>query len=145
MTIEILHQVTEINLRDLKNLIGELNAGFSGKIDEAMLRDLVESRHHAVFVAKENSKTIGLAILTEILDLCDGRIAYLSDFVIGSKVRAQGVGSAIWGEMLKWCRQRDIRLMEFTSNPSREAAHRFYLNKGCKLYDTTVFKLKISE
>ena len=49
---------------------------------------------------------------------------------VAGNLRGQGVG----GEMINWaveqCRARDCRMVQLTSDKSREAAHRFYERLG---------------
>jgi len=144
MKVEILREFREADATDLGELMCELKPDFAGEIDAKMLREIIASPHHAIFAARDHSRIVGVAILSEILDLADGRIAYLSCFATSAHIRSRGVGSAIWDAMLDWCAAREIKLMEFTSNKTRAAAHNFYLKKGCQIYDTTVFKLLLT-
>ncbi|RKW01635.1 MAG: GNAT family N-acetyltransferase, partial [Candidatus Saccharimonas sp.] len=42
-----------------------------------------------------------------------------------------------------WGQQHGATKLTFTSNPKRQAAHRFYLHKGATIYNTTVFEKTI--
>jgi len=107
-------------------------------VDEALLRAIIESPYHDQLVARLDGRIVGAASLSLLMGPGVGRQGYLEDFVTDPSVRGQGVGDKIWQAMLGWCREREVAL-EFTSHPSRVAAHRFYGRQGAAVRDTTVF------
>ena len=88
---------------------------------------------------------VGTATLNLIVGTA-GEKAWLEDFVTSSEesVRGKGMGYAIWGELLNWCREREVNL-SFTSNPDREAARRFYERQGAEIIATTVFRVPVEK
>lgn len=110
-------------------------------IDQKLLTQIVESPYHEQIVARLNGKIVGAATLSLIMGPAVGRQARLEGFVTHPEIRGQGIGSRIWDEILLWCNERGIDL-EFTSNPSRTAAHKFYLARGAEIRDTTTFHVR---
>jgi len=107
-------------------------------IPQELLTEIIESPYHEQIAARMNGKIVGTATLSLIMGPAVGKQAHLEGFVTDPTVRGRGIGSQIWDEVLKWCNERNVDL-EFTSNPSREAAHNFYRARGAKIRDTTTF------
>ena len=107
-------------------------------VHEALLTQIITSPYHEQIVARLGDKIVGAATLSIIMGPAVGKQARLEGFVTDPEIRGQGIGSRIWDEIMKWCDEHGVDL-EFTSNPSRKAAHDFYLARGAKVRDTTVF------
>lgn len=109
-------------------------------IPEDLLREIINSPHHEQLVARLDSLIVGAATLSILMGPAAGTVGYLEDFVTDSELRGRGIGDRVWNEMMKWCNERGVGL-EFTSKPSRKAAHSFYLSHGAMIRDTTVFRV----
>lgn len=123
--------------------IGRLMPFLSQRMDDApipeeLLREIIESPYHEQIVARQDGKIVGAATLSLIMGPAVGKQAHLEGFVTDPTARGRGIGSQIWDEILKWCSAREVDL-EFTSNPSREAAHNFYRARGAQIRNTTTF------
>ena len=110
-------------------------------IAEELLTEIITSPYHEQIVARLNGKIVGAATLSIIMGPAVGKQARLEGFVTDPEIRGQGIGSKIWDEAVRWCNERHIDL-EFTSSPSRKAAHSFYLARGAEIRDTTVFHVQ---
>lgn len=110
-------------------------------ISEDLLTQIIESPYHEQIVARLDGKIVGAATLSIIMGPAVGRQARLESFVTDPEIRGQGIGSKIWAEALRWCVERQVDL-EFTSNPSRKSAHKFYLARGAEIRNTTVFHVQ---
>ena len=112
-------------------------------MDEDLLRAIINSDHHDQLVARLDGLIVGAATMNLLMGPGAGREGYLEDFVTDEALTHQGIGHRVWKMMLDWCKDRDVELA-FTSHPSRQAAHRFYLNHGAEIRDTTVFHVPYS-
>jgi len=140
--IEYLIEYTPEDAAAIGRLMPFLSQKLSNKpIPEELLTQIIESPYHEQLVARLDGKIVGAATLSIIMGPAVGRQARLESFVTDPEVRGQGIGSKIWDEALRWCVERQIDL-EFTSNPSRKAAHDFYLARGAEIRDTTVFHVQ---
>ena len=88
----------------------------------------------------DDGKIIGIATLSVTMGPITRKNAYLEDFVTDSTVRGQGVGSALWNEMLKWCAEKGCGNLVFTCGEGRESAQKFYKHHGAEIYDTNFFR-----
>lgn len=112
-----------------------------GEIPEAWFQDLIASPSHDMLLAiDDNGKIQGIATLSIIMGPIVRKIAYLEDFVTDSSMRGQGVGTLLWDAMLDWAREKGCTELNFTSGIGREAAWKFYQNKGATIYETNFFK-----
>ena len=91
----------------------------------------------------DHGKIIGIATLSIHMGPIIRKNAYLEDFVTDSAIRGQGVGSALWEEMLKWAKEKGCQKLEFTCGQGREASQQFYKNHGATIYDTNFFRKDI--
>ena len=146
MKIELL---TEYN-KDTANRIRELLIQLSrsgkdrGEIPEAWFNNLIASDSHDMLLALDDNGTIvGIATLSIIMGPIVRRVAYLEDFVTDSSVRGQGVGSKLWDAILDWAKSKHCTELNFTSGHGREAAQKFYKNRGAEIYDTNFFRLSL--
>jgi len=142
ISIERLTAYSQKDAIDIGRLMPFLSQRMNDKpIDQKLLTQIIESPYHEQIVARLNGKIVGAATLSIIMGPAVGKQARLEGFVTDPEIRGRGIGSRIWDEILLWCNERDIDL-EFTSNPSRAAAHRFYLTRGAEIRDTTTFHVR---
>lgn len=142
VTIERLTTYSTEDAIQIGKLLPSLSARFTDQpVDETLLKEIIDSPHHEQIVARQDGKIVGAATLSITIGTGAGRKAYLEDLIVDQITRGQGVGSAMWEEITKWCTERGVGLF-FTSNAQKEAAHRFYLAHGATTRDTTVFQWK---
>lgn len=148
MTAEIsVERLTSYNSDDaaeIGRLMSYISESFSGEpVPEELLRAIIESDDHDQLVARISSRIVGCATLSVIIGAGAGRKGWLEDFVSDPEAGQRGIGQALWNEIEKWCQERGVDL-HFTSRPSREAAHNFYLKNGAYTRETTAFVKKVS-
>ncbi len=113
-------------------------------MDADILRDIIRSPFHEQLVARLEGRIVGAATMNLLMGPGTQREGYLEDFVTDPTVRGQGIGDKVWQEMVRWCEERGVNL-GFTSHSARQTAHRFYLNHGAQIRETTVFHVNIIE
>ena len=144
ITVERLQAYTLEDAAGIGRLMPYLNQEFDGSpIDETHLRSIIDSPYHEQLVARIDSRIVGAATLSIVMGAKMGRKGWLEDFVSDPEAGIKGIGQAVWNEMGVWCVEHDIDL-EFTSRPSRTAAHNFYHKNGAETRETTVFKKHFS-
>ena len=115
-----------------------------GEIPEQWFNDLIASNNHDMLIAyDEDDNIIGIATLSIIMGPIVRKMAYLEDFVTDESVRGQGIGDALWQEMLKWAKEKGCTELNFTSGQGREKAQAFYQKRGAEIYDTNFFRKTI--
>jgi GNAT superfamily N-acetyltransferase len=142
-SVERLTQYSEHDAEQLGRLMPFLSDSFTGEpVDAELLNTIITSPYHDQLVARLEGRIVGGATLSLVIGAAAGKKGYLEDFVTDPTVRGKGVGGKVWDEMLAWCREHEVSL-DFTSRPSREAAHRFYHSHGAVVRETTVFHVDV--
>jgi len=144
-TIETLKEYTEEDAAQIGHLMPHLSSSFAGDpIPEELLKEIIASPYHDQLVARnESGDIIGAATLSIIYGAGAGRNAWLDDFVVDPNIQGAGIGSKLWDAMIEWCKVHHAGKLGFTSNPTRTAAHTFYLKRGAIIRDTSYFKKTI--
>lgn len=146
MIIKTLTEYSPDTAKRIRELLAQLSRSGKdrGEIPESWFQDLINSPYHDMLVAFDNGKKIiGIATLSVTMGPITKKNAYLEDFVTDSSVRGQGVGSALWAEMLKWAKAKGCHNLVFTCGYGREAAQAFYKARGAEIYDTNFFRIGI--
>lgn len=146
MNIKPLTEYTPETANRIRELLIQLSRSGKdrGEIPEQWFNDLIASNSHDMLIAyDEDGNIIGIATLSIIMGPIVRKMAYLEDFVTDESVRGQGVGDALWQEMLKWAKEKGCTELNFTSGQGREKAQAFYQKRGAEIYDTNFFRKTI--
>ena len=143
IVVERLETYSEADAAGIGRLMPFLSERLNNEpMAEDVLRAIVESPHHDQLVAKLDGLIVGAATMNLLMGPGVNKQGYLEDFVTDPKYRGQGIGDRVWQAMIDWCKEQEVDL-SFTSNPSREEAHRFYLNHGAEIRDTNAFHMSV--
>ena len=146
MRIEKLTKYTPETATRVRELLVQLSRSKKdrGEIPREWFDELIKSPYHDMLLAiDDKERIVGIATLSIIMGPIVRKNAYLEDFVTDESVRSQGVGSKMWNAMLVWAAEKGCSELNFTSGKGREAAWKFYENKGAEIYDTNFFKKTI--
>ena len=134
----------EVAMRTRELLIQLSRSGKDkGEIPESWFQEIIASPSHDLLVAYDDEQVIGIATMSVVMGAGIRKNAYLEDFVVDSSIRTQGVGSALWDEMIKWGREKGCKEFEFTCGHGREVAQEFYKKHGAEIYDTNFFRVEL--
>jgi len=145
MIIKKLTEYTPETAARVRELLIELSRSGKdkGEIPLEWFEDVIASPYHDLLLAEDDGKILGLACLSIIMGPGIRKNAYLEDFVVDSKIRGKGTGSALWQAMLDWAAEKGCKKLEFTCGNGREAAQAFYKNHGAEIYETNFFRKDI--
>jgi len=146
MRIERLTEYTPEIATRVRELLIQLSRSKKdrGEIPREWFDELISSPYHDMLLAIDDSdKIVGIATLSIIMGPIVRKNAYLEDFVTDESVRGQGVGSKMWDAMLEWATEKGCGELNFTSGKGREAAWKFYQDKGAEIYDTNFFRYEL--
>ena len=104
-------------------------------LDERRIADslisFISDPSNIMLVARDRERVIGFARGVIWYDLqSQGRVLSLTELIVDSSLRRQGIGTRILDEMLRAARERSCIEVRLTSTFKREAAHAFYGSKG---------------
>jgi GNAT superfamily N-acetyltransferase len=141
ITIEIIDHYSDALAVGIGKLMPVLNHDLSdAPIDAELLKSIIGSPSHGLFVAYDGGEIVGVAVLSVVMGVDIGRNAYLESFVVSPQSQGQGRSGKIWDEMLGWARAQGCQKLEFTSNPKRQRAIAFYQKHGATIYPTNFFR-----
>jgi len=126
---------------DLKRLVQQLNPNLARVITQEHIAYFHnDPRFRQIIVVEEfdgHPAIVGTANISFLQHSYDssGRLTdtpslALGSFVVDENVRGKGVAVRIWNKILEIGAKENVHLMQFTSNPTRGAAHSFYAKMG---------------
>ena len=146
MIIKTLTEYNPETVQRIRELLIQLSRSGKdrGEIPKTWFDDLIVSPSHDMLLAiDDDGKIQGIATLSIIMGPIVRKMAYLEDFVTDESCRGQGVGTLLWNAMLDWAKAKGCTELNFTSGHGREAAWKFYQDKGAEIYDTNFFRLTL--
>ena len=146
MKITTLTEYSEPTANRIRELLIQLSRSGKdrGEIPKQWFDNLINSPSHDMLIALDDQdQIIGIATLSIIMGPIVRKVAYLEDFVTDESVRGKGIGKALWQAMLSWTKAKGCTELCFTSGQGREAAQKFYLDRGAEIYDTNYFRKTI--
>lgn len=139
MKYEILTTLSERDLPPFHGLIRQLSASASlPELDKANL--LLETPGLTVFVARTPTGTLCGMLSIIYFEIPTGLRARIEDVVVLEEFRRQGIARHLSSLAIEHYRNSRARALDLTSNPSREAANKLYVNLGFKLRSTNVYR-----
>lgn len=144
ITISRLEKFSERDRSAIRSLVNQLGATFQELADNDLL-EMIESKTTQLIVARdvENDQIVAMATLA-LYRIPYLKKAYLDDFIVSDEYQGQGVGSALMKAVVKQAEDYGAGYIEFTSNPKRVGANKFYQKQGFERRDTNVYRLNFN-
>lgn len=108
------------------------------------LESIVNSQSVVLFMAREDGKLVGSLSLA-YFRVPTGTRGWIEDVVVDESMRGHGIGEALTRCALAKARELNIRTVDLTSRPSREAANRLYQRVGFQLRTTNLYRYTVTE
>jgi GNAT superfamily N-acetyltransferase len=103
------------------------------EISGALFDEVISRSDNKIFVAEENNEVAGTATLYFLPNMRHGSYSgYVRDFFVTEKMRGKGVGTAIFEEMINYCRKNKVKTIKLTTGDELLNAQKFYEEKGGK-------------
>lgn len=71
--------------------------------------------------------------------------AVIEDMIVDESQRGKGYGRKILQDLIQWCRDQKIEVLELTTNPKRIAANELYKSEGFWLHETNHYLLNLNK
>jgi ribosomal protein S18 acetylase RimI-like enzyme len=139
--VETVTDVSEELVAGLNHLLRQLSTSAS-PLTMTDVEELVASPSSTVFLARDEGRLVGMLTLV-VFPIPTGRRAWIEDVVVDGAARGSGVAEALTNAAIEESRRRDVRTVDLTTRPSREAANRLYLRLGFELRETNVYRYEI--
>ena len=108
----------------------------------ASLEQMLLSDAVTLFAARLNGRIVGTLTLV-VFPIPSGRRAWIEDVVVDQKSRGNGVGDALTRAAIEHATTLQVRSVDLTSRPSREAANALYVKLGFQRRETNVFRFLV--
>lgn len=143
-----MHKIRKLRKKDREHIIELFNQLVSKPEKFNYFKDLnidlmIRDRNCHCVVVEHNKKVIGFGSIIVFLTPVHGHKGRIEDIIIHKDHRGQGLGKKLVEELISIAKNKNIRNIHLTSNPSREAARNLYKTLGFEQYDTGVFVLDI--
>ncbi len=122
----------------LNRLLPQLSTTAS-PLTSAQVDELIRSEASTIFVARDGENIVGSLTLV-VFPLPTGLRAWIEDVVVDESARGFGVGEALTLAAIDEARRREVRSIDLTTRPSREAANRLYARLGFVRRETNVYR-----
>ena len=142
MKIQELHNYTQAQFEDLKQLMSELSNRVNFTQTNLMLV-LKDSNCH-LYVILDNDCIIGCATLC-VFHSPTGIKASIEDVVVSSAYRGQHLGKQLMEYVLEQAKAYAPVELHLTSNPKRVAANKLYQSLGFQKKETNCYQMMITD
>lgn len=120
----------------------ELGYPVSAEAMENRIRQIATVENHAVYVACLHGQLAGWIDLNIVHHLQSDPYGEIGGLVVATEFRGNGIGGKLVDAAEKWVADRNLKTLIVRSRISREAAHRFYLNRGFSRLKTSAIFTK---
>ena len=142
MEIQVLHNYTQAQFDDLKQLMSELSDRVS-LTQTNLLMVLKDSNCH-LYVILDGESVMGCATLC-VFHSPTGTKASVEDVIVSSAYRGQHLGKQLMKYVLEQAKAFAPIELHLTSNPMRVAANKLYQSIGFQKKETNCYQMTISE
>jgi ribosomal protein S18 acetylase RimI-like enzyme len=143
ITISELKEGSAEALTSINQLLPQLSLNAQG-ISMDRLLELVESDNTIIFLGTDKDGQILGMLSLIVMKIPTGNKAWIEDVVVDSKARGQGLGKALMNHALEEAKKLEVKSIDLTSRPTREAANLLYQSLGYQKRETNVYRHKIS-
>ena len=141
VVVEVARQVTDELLRGINSLLPQLSSS-APLLSTEVLERLIRSDASTLFVARNDGVIVGTLTLV-VFPIPTGLRAWIEDVVVDQDARGLGAGEALTLAAIDEARRRDVRSIDLTSRPSREAANALYQKLGFSPRSTNVYRFNL--
>ena len=104
---------------------------------------LIADENCNCIVIEKDGEVAGFASLITYRVPTKGLVARIEDVIVDENFRGQGLGRGVMEKLIEIAKEKNIVLIDLTSNPQRIAARKLYESLGFEVYDTGMFRLKL--
>lgn len=142
--ISILTNPTEQNFKDIESLLAQLHGDSASSYSPTLsnLATLTAGQNGYVIVSSDDEKIVGMAILY-VHQGIDQITGHVDDVVVDEAHRGKGIATQLMNEVISLAKEKNLRQVELTSRPSREAANHLYQKLGFEKRETNPYRLKL--
>jgi ribosomal protein S18 acetylase RimI-like enzyme len=130
-------------LPGFRRLVGQLSPQIAELSDEVLARRLCDDRVIIVVVQRDDDELVATATLSVSATVSHGIVGHVDDVVVDETSRGQGIGKLLMQAVHAEAERLELRHVDLTSRPSREAANALYRSLGYERRDTNAYRLRL--
>ena len=142
MNIYKLEEITPNVIQAFQKLIPQLSESCNLPTDK-YLKEIINSECTDLFVVEDKNEIVGTISLV-FNKIPTGNKVWIEDVVVDEAVRGRRVGKELILYAMKYAKDNNLKSMNLTSSPEREAANMLYQKLGFFKRKTNVYKIKLS-
>jgi ribosomal protein S18 acetylase RimI-like enzyme len=127
----------------INKLLSQLNEK-ANPLKEEDIEEMIASPANRLFIARrsDNKEIVGMLTLI-VYRIPVWKKGWIEDLVVDEKYRNFGVATKLLKYAIESAKADGVLSLNFTSNPEREAANKFYNSLGFEKRDTNVYRIKL--
>lgn len=140
ITIAEVQHLSDVQPEEILSLLRQLTEtplSFTKK----ELEEIISNNSSHLFIAKENEKLVGMLTVGCYVSPTGGK-AWIEDVVVDANHRGKGCAKNLVEHAINFIKQKQIPLLQLTSNPKRIEANHLYPQIGFEKKETNVYKMK---
>lgn len=131
--------VRRLNVSDIDRVKSIYSESFGQSVSS------INYNGECIYVACVNEEIAGLCMVNYIDDIfVSNRIAFINNVCVSKKYRGLGIARFMLEEVEKILISDGVNEIMLTSSSKRVVANKLYKNLGFSIYETNVFKKKLS-
>lgn len=142
ISIEHIKTYSDELLDVLNKLMKQLSSSIP-LLTNSYLSSVLSVPSFSLFVAKDDSNNIVGAGSLIVFEMLSGKRGVFEDVVIDESERGKGIGKMLLNEMIHKAREKNVKYIDLTSRPKREAANNLYQSLGFEKRETNVYRLML--
>lgn len=142
ISIEHIKTYSDELLDVLNKLMKQLSSSIP-PLTNSYLSSVLSVPSFSLFVAKDDSNNIVGAGSLIVFEMLSGKRGVFEDVVIDESERGKGIGKMLLNEMIHKAREKNVKYIDLTSRPKREAANNLYQSLGFEKRETNVYRLML--
>lgn len=129
----------------INKLLKQLNSTAT-PLTKADIEYMISSTANRLFVARrsDNKEVVGMLTLI-VYRIPVWKKGWIEDLVVDEKYRNFGVATKLLKHAIESAKADGVLSLNFTSNPEREVANKFYHSLGFEKRNTNVYRIKLSD
>lgn len=141
--VETVKDLNEDLLKAINSLLVHLNLS-SEELSREDLESMINASSNRLIIAKEkdSGKIIGMITLI-VYRIPFIKKGVLEDFVVDPQYRGKGIGKNLIDSALNIARSENLKYVDLTSKPEKEAANNLYHRMGFDKRGTNVYRVNL--
>lgn len=140
ITIAEVQHLSDVHPEEVFSLLRQLT-DTPQSFTKKELEEIITNTNSHLFIAKENEKLVGMLTVGYYMSPT-GKKAWVEDVVVDANHRGNGCAKKLVEHAIGFVKQKQIPLLQLTSNPKRIEANHLYPRIGFEKKETNVYKMK---